>query len=143
MKLKKQLASLAVVGMMSVAAAASTFAAGVGYVNFDTLIQSHKDYPKVSAQMQAAMKKAEDDFKKQAPNLKTDQERQELAQKLQKGLSDQENKLVIPMEKDVVAKVEQVRKDKDLDCIVVQGSIIAGADKATDQTQAVVDLLKK
>ena len=33
MKLRKQLASLAVVGMMSVVAASSTFAAGVGYVN--------------------------------------------------------------------------------------------------------------
>lgn len=142
MKLKKQLASLAVVGMMSIAAAASTFAAGVGYVNFDTLIQSHKDYPKVSAQMQAAIKKADEDFSKQAPNLKTDQEK-DLAQKLNKNIVDLENKLVVPMEKDVVAKVEQVRKDKGLDCIVVQGSIIAGADQATDQTQDVVNLLKK
>lgn len=143
MKLKKQLASLAVVGMMSIAAAASTFAAGVGYVNFDTLIQSHKDYPKVSAQMQAAIKKADEDFSKQAPNLKTDQEKRDLAQKLNKNIVDLENKLVVPMEKDVVAKVGQVRKDKGLDCIVVQGSIIAGADQATDQTQDVVNLLKK
>ena len=37
MKLKKQIASLAVIGMMSVVAATSAFAAGVGYVNFDTL----------------------------------------------------------------------------------------------------------
>lgn len=41
---------------MSMIAASSAFAAGVGYVNFDTLVQSHKDFPKVSAQMQSAIK---------------------------------------------------------------------------------------
>lgn len=64
MKLRKQLASLAVVGMMSVVAASSAFAAGVGYVNFDTLVQSHKDFPKVSAQMQSAIKNANQEFAK-------------------------------------------------------------------------------
>ena len=58
MKLKKQLASLAVMGMMSLVAVSSAFASGVGVVNFDTLVQSHKDFPKVSAQMQAAVKDA-------------------------------------------------------------------------------------
>ena len=62
MKLKKQLASLAVMGMMSLAAASSAFAAGVGYVNFDALVQAHKDFPKVSAQMQSAIKDANDKF---------------------------------------------------------------------------------
>lgn len=42
MNLKKQLASFAVVGMLGVAAATSAFASGVGYVNFDALIQAHK-----------------------------------------------------------------------------------------------------
>ena len=64
MKLKKQLASLAVMGMMSLAAASSAFAAGVGYVNFDALVQAHKDFPKVSAQMQSAIKDANDKFSK-------------------------------------------------------------------------------
>ena len=70
MKLRKQLASLAVVGMMSVVAASSAFAAGVGYVNFDTLVQAHKDFPKVSAQMQSAIKNANQEFAKKAPTLK-------------------------------------------------------------------------
>ena len=120
MKLRKQLASLAVVGMMSVVAASSAFAAGVGYVNFDTLVQSHKDFP----------------------TLKTDQEKQELGRQLAQNLSKLENSLIVPIEKDVVNKVEQVRKDKNLDCIVAQGAIIAGADKATDETQEVAKLLK-
>lgn len=143
MKLKKQLASLAVVSMMGIVAATSAFAAGVGYVNFDTLISSHKDYPKVSAQMQSAIQKADKEFSQKAPSLKTDQEKRDLAKQLNQNIVDLENKLVVPMEKDVVAKVEEVRKAKGLDCIVVQGSIIAGADKATDQTQEVVNLLKK
>lgn len=132
MKLKKQLASLAVMGMMSLAAASSAFAAGVGYVNFDALVQAHKDFPKVSAQMQSAIKDANDKFSKQAPKLKTDQERQNLGRELAQNLSQLETKLVVPIEKDVVAKVEQVRKEKGLDSIVAQGAIIAGADNATE-----------
>lgn len=142
MKLRKQLASLAVVGMMSVVAASSAFAAGVGYVNFDTLVQSHKDFPKVSAQMQSAIKNANQEFAKKAPTLKTDQEKQELGRQLAQNLSKLENSLIVPIEKDVVNKVEQVRKDKNLDCIVAQGAIIAGADKAMDETQEVAKLLK-
>lgn len=130
-------------GMLSIMAASSAFAAGVGYVNFDTLITSHKDYPKVSAQMQAASKKASEEFQKKASNLKTDQEKRDLYNKLNKQIVDLENKLVVPMEKDVIAKVEQVRAQKGLDCIVVQGAIIAGANNAVDETQDVVNELKK
>nr|WP_301860071.1 OmpH family outer membrane protein [uncultured Megasphaera sp.] len=143
MNVKKQLASLAVIGMMSMAAAASAFASGVGYVNFDTLISSHKDYPKVSAQMQAAIKKADEEFSTKSANMKTDQEKRDLARQLNQRITDLENKLVVPMEKDVVQSVEKVRKEKNLDCIVVQGSIIAGFENATDQTQDVVAVLKK
>ncbi len=143
MKLKKQLASLAVIGMMSVVAATSAFAAGVGYVNFDTLISSHKDYPKVSAQMQEAIKKADAEFTKKAANMKTDQEKRDLARQLNQNIAELENKLVVPMEKDVVQAVDQVRKNKGLDAIVVQGSIIAGFENATDETQEVVNILKK
>lgn len=143
MKLKKQLASLAVLGMMSLVAASSAFASGVGYVNFDTLVQSHKDFPKVSAQMQSAIKDANDKFAKEAPKMKTDQERQNLGRQLAQNLSQLENKLVVPIEKDVVSKVDQVRKDKGLDCIVAQGAIIAGSENATDQTDAVKALLTK
>ena len=142
MKLKRQLASLAVVGMMSMIAASSAFAAGVGYVNFDTLVQSHKDFPKVSAQMQSAIKHANQEFAKKAPTLKTDKEKQELGRQLAQNLSKLENSLIVPIEKDVVNKVEQVRKDKNLDCIVAQGAIIAGANNATDQTEEVAKLLK-
>jgi outer membrane protein len=141
MKLKKQLAALAVVGMMSVVAATSTFAAGVGYVNFDALVQAHKDFPKVSAQMQSAIKNANDEFNKKAPTLKTDKERQELGKQLAQNLNKLENSLVTPIEKDVVAKVELVRKNKNLDCIVAQGAIIAGADNAVDETNEVSNLL--
>lgn len=142
MKLKKQLASLAVMGMMSLVAASSAFASGVGYVNFDTLVQAHKDFPKVSAQMQSAVKDANEQFAKQAPKMKTDQEKQNLGRELAQNLSKLENKLIVPIEKDVVSKVEQVRKDKGLDCIVAQGAIIAGSENASDQTEAVKALLK-
>ncbi|ERT58653.1 MULTISPECIES: OmpH family outer membrane protein [Megasphaera] len=142
MKLKKQLASLAAVGMLSVAAAASAFASGVGYVNFDTLVQAHKDFPKVSAQMQSAIKDANEQFAKRSKDMKTDQEKQNLGKELAQNLSKLENSLIVPIEKDVVAKVEQVRQNKGYDAIVAQGAIIAGSENATDETQTVAQLLK-
>lgn len=142
MKLKKQFAALAVVGMMSIVAATSTFAAGVGYVNFDALVQAHKNFPKVSAQMQSAIKNANEEFNKKAPAMKTDQEKQALGKQLAQNLNKLENSLITPIEKDVVAKVEAVRKEKDLTCIVAQGSIIAGAENAVDETADVGKLLQ-
>ncbi|MCI1248254.1 MAG: OmpH family outer membrane protein [Megasphaera sp.] len=142
MKLKKQITSLAVVAMMSIIATTSAFAAGVGYVNFDTLVQAHKDFPKVSAQMQSAIKNANSEFSKKSATMTTDQEKQNLGKQLAQNLSKLENSLIVPIEKDVVAKVELVRKNKGLDCIVAQGAIIAGADSATDETQEVAKLLK-
>mgnify|MGYP000700667530 CR=1 FL=1 len=94
MKLKKQLAPLAVMGMMSLAAASSAFAAGVGYVNFDALVQAHKDFPKVSAQMQSAIKDANDKFSKQAPKLKTDQKTETSAVNWHRTSASSETKLV-------------------------------------------------
>ncbi|MGE1061957.1 OmpH family outer membrane protein [Megasphaera paucivorans] len=142
MKLKKQLASLTIAGMMSIIATTSAFASGVGYVNFDALVQAHKDFPKVSAQMQSAIKSANEEFTKKAPSLKTDQEKQDLGKQLAQRLNTLENTLITPIEKDVVAKVEQVRVDKNLDCIVAQGAIIAGADNAVDETNEVSKLLQ-
>ena len=57
MNLKKQLASFAVVGMLGVAAATSAFAAGVGYVNFDALIQAHKTIRKLRLKCKMPLKK--------------------------------------------------------------------------------------
>lgn len=142
MKLRKQLATFFAVSVMGVVAASSSFAAGVGYVNFGTLVQSHKDYPKVTAQMQSAIKDANEKFSKQAPNLKSDQERQKLGRDLTENLGKLEKSLMTPIDKDITSKTEQVRKEKGLDYIVAEGSIIAGANDAVDETEAVKALLK-
>lgn len=92
--------------------------------------------------MQSAIKSANEEFTKKAPSLKTDQEKQDLGKQLAQRLNTLENTLITPIEKDVVAKVEQVRVDKNLDCIVAQGAIIAGADNAVDETNEVSKLLQ-
>jgi outer membrane protein len=133
---------MALVGMMSVVTAASTFAAGVGYVNFAYLVQHHRDFPKYQAQMQGAIKTANDEWKQKAASLKTDQDRQALENQLAQRLNQLETSLYGPIQKDIVDKTEQVRKDKNLDCIVVQGQIIAGEDNAIDETSEVGKLIQ-
>ena len=142
MNLKKQLASFAVVGMLGVAAATSAFAAGVGYVNFDALIQGHKNYPKAEAQFQAAAKKASSEFASKSAKLQTDKEKQALYIQMNKDLIKLQQDLINPIEGDVVKKIEQDRQAKGLDAIVLQGAIISGAENAVDETLAVAALLK-
>ena len=74
--------------------------------------------------------------------MQTEQEKQELGNKLSQDLNKLEFQLLDPIQKDIVAKVEQDRQAKGLDAIVLQGSVIAGADNAVDETQAVAALLK-
>jgi len=142
MNLKKQLASFAVVGMLGVAAATSAFATGVGYVNFGALIQAHKNYPKAEAQFQAAEKKASEEFASKSSKLQTDKEKYDLYIQMDKDLIELRQKLIDPIKGDVVKKIEQDKQDKGLDAIVYQDAIIAGAENAIDETQAVAALLK-
>ena len=60
MKLKKQLISLAVMGVLTAGTAASAFAAGIGTVNFETLMTSHRNYQKAVVQMQGAVNETQD-----------------------------------------------------------------------------------
>lgn len=134
MKMKKQLTALAVVAMISCSAVGSVFAAGIGYVNFNSLVDAHKDTPKAVATMQADVKKAQDTFNQQVGALPTDKEKAALAQQLNQQLMQTQAALLDPILADVKAKVEEVRKADSLDCIVDQGSIIAGVENAKDVT---------
>jgi len=142
MKMKKQLMALAVVAMLSCSAVGSVFAAGIGYVNFNALVDAHKDTPKAIATMQADVKKAQDDFNQQVATLATDKEKAALAQQLNKQLMQTQSTLLDPILADVKAKVEEVRKTDDLDCIVDQGAIISGVENAKDVTADVMAKIK-
>lgn len=142
MNVKKQLVSLAVLGTITVSAATSAFAAGIGSVDFDTLVTSHKNYQKAVVQMQSAVKQANTEFTNQSTTLKTDDQRRALAQQLNQRLNALQNQIFGPIQQDIANKVNIVRKEKGLDAIVFKGSVIAADAAPVDETQAVLEKLK-
>lgn len=142
MKLKKQLISLAVMGVLTAGTAASAFAAGIGTVNFETLMTSHRNYQKAIVQMQGAVKQADSEFNQKAAAMKTDDQRRALAQQLNQRLNALQVQLFGPIQQDIANKVNAVRKEKGLDAIVFQGSVIAADNAPVDETQDVLAKLK-
>ena len=139
--MKKRWITLSLAAMMACSAFASASAAGLGYVNFGVLMQSHKDTKAAAAKFQTSLEASRKDFAAQSASLATDQEKIDLAKKIDGQLAAEQQKLLEPIMKDIRAKIEEVRKEKGLDYIVAQGSVFAG-DKGVDVTSDVVQKLK-
>ena len=138
MNLKKGLAAFAVVGIMTFGIGFTADAAGVGVVNFNALIQGHKDTPKADAVMKSEIAKAQKEFN----SKKTDAEKQAIGVQLQQRLMEKEQSLLQPIIDDITAKTELVRKEKGLDAVVVTGSVVAGAENVVDITNDVGQKIK-
>lgn len=135
MKMKKVLAMAACAAVMTFGAAATASAAGVGYVNMNAVMQAHPKMEKAQLDLRAAAQKAQDDFNKQAEG-KTDAEKQQIAQDLQKSLSEKEQSTMQPILKAVYTAIQDVRKDKGLDVILDQGAVIDGGTDVTEDVKA-------
>jgi len=142
MNMKKKLTTLVLVGVMSLGFAASTMAAGIGYVNFNALMAAHKNMPKANATMKAATEDATKTFNKQSASMQDDKDKKALAQQLEQKLSAQQKTLLDPIIADIKKQVDAVRKAKGLDAIVDQGFIIAGSENAVDVTNDVGQRIK-
>lgn len=136
MNFKKQMAALAVLGVMTCTAVGSVFAAGVGYVNAETLVSAHKNTPKAVATMRAEVEKAQKEFQTKSANMSAE-DKQKLAQEMEQNLNKKQADLFQPIRDDIRKKVDQVRKEKGLDVIVEQGGIVAGGENAVDVTNDV------
>ncbi len=136
MNFKKKFAALAVAGVMSCMAVGSALAAGVGFVNAETLVSAHKNTPKAVASMRAEIEKAQKEFQDKSANL-SDADKQKLAQEMDQRLQQKEADLFTPIREDIRKKIDEVRKEKGLDVVVEQSGIVAGAENAVDITQDV------
>jgi Skp family chaperone for outer membrane proteins len=140
MKIQKRLVTLALAGMMTLSAFSGVLAAGVGMVDMNYLMQQHPSFTKAAATWQADVKKAQSDFASRAQNLKTDKEKQDLAREFGANLNKQRLELFTPIEKDILAKTQDVKNAKSLDCVVLKGAVVLG--DAQDITPDVAQKLK-
>jgi outer membrane protein len=127
MKMKKTVAAIAA-GMITLGAMVSASAAGIGYVNSNALLQAH---PK--------MQKAQENFKKRAAG-KSDQEKQQIANEIQRDLNQEEQSTMQPILSDIMKAIQRVRQEKGLDIILEQGAVVNGG---VDVTSAVAQKLAK
>lgn len=138
MKMKKAAAVVAA-GLISLGAMVPAFAAGIGYVNSNALLQAHPKMQKAQLDMRTAAQKAQDNFKSRSAG-KTDQEKQEIAMEIQKELDAKEKSTMQPILNDIMKAIQQVRQEKGLDIILEQGAVVDGGE---DVTAAVAQKLAK
>lgn len=135
----KTTAAVVAAGLISLGAMVPAFAAGIGYVNSNALLQAHPKMQKAQLDMRTAAQKAQDNFKSRSAG-KTDQEKQEIAMEIQKDLDAKEKSTMQPILNDIMKAIQQVRQEKGLDIILEQGAVVDGG---ADVTAAVAQKLAK
>lgn len=138
--MKKAIATALMAAMMTVGTVGASFAAGLGTIDMVALLQKHPNYPKAMAQWRSDVEKAQKDFQDQVKKEKDPKAQQELAQKFNVQLNKQRIELFTPLEKDILEKTKQVKQEKSLDYVVLNGSVVDG--QAQDITNDVAAKLK-
>ncbi|MDK8285657.1 OmpH family outer membrane protein [Dialister micraerophilus] len=138
MKMNKLVAVVAA-GMITMGAAVSASAAGVGYVNVAALLRAHPKFERAQLELQSTEQKLSADFEKNAKN-KTPQQQQQLLGEAQRQLAEKQQSVMAPIQRDIVNAIKSVRKEKGLDIIIDQAAVIDGGE---DVTAAVVQKVAK
>lgn len=138
MKMKKTIAAVTA-GMIALGAMVSVSAAGVGFVNFNAALQAHPKTQKAELDLENAVKKGQQTFDSKSAG-KTDQEKQQILNEVQKDLAQKKNAILQPIYSDVMKAIQAVRKEQNLDIIVDQAAVIDGG---VDVTAAVAQKLAK
>ncbi len=138
MKMNKAAAAITA-GIIAFGAIGSASAAGIGYVNSAALMQAHPKMEKAQLDMRNAAQKAQENFNSRSAG-KSDQEKQQIAQEIQRDLDTKERSTMQPILQDIRKAIQQVRQEKGLDIILESGAVIDGG---VDVTSAVGSKLTK
>ena len=94
---------------------------------------------KMKKTVRNAAQKAQENFKKRAAG-KSDQEKQQIANEIQRDLNQEEQSTMQPILSDIMKAIQRVRQEKGLDIILEQGAVVNGG---VDVTSAVAQKLAK
>lgn len=128
MKMNKLVAVVAA-GMITMGAAVSASAAGVGYVNVAALLRAHPKFERAQLELQSTEQRLSADLEKNAKN-KTPQQQQLLGE-AQRQLAEKQQSVMAPIQRDIVNAIKSVRKEKGLDIIIDQAAVIDGGEDVT------------
>ncbi len=150
MNLKKKMATLAVLGTIGLSAVAS--AATIGVVNMSQILDAYPGYGAIQMQAQKVDQEYGPQLQKTANEINAlkDQAAKQAAYDKNyaptlKKYNDAMAKIYAPVEKNIQAKLETVRAQKNLQLVVADPRVILSAEPNTtlqDVTPDVVKLLK-
>ena len=134
----KKLSTLLMSAVMALGISASAFAAPVGVVNVNVILNNYPGITEIAQSVAQEKARLQDEFNKQSANM-SDADKQALAQKLNQQLADFEQKKMTPVQKKINKTILSVAKAHDIDSVVNMNAMVAGGK---DLTEEVIKALK-
>lgn len=128
----KKLSTLLMSAVMALGISASAFAAPVGVVNVNAILNNYPGITEIAKSVAQEKARLQDEFNKQSANM-SDQDKQALAQKLNQQLADFEQKKMTPVQKRINKTILSVAKAHDIDSVVNMNAMVAGGKDLTDE----------
>ena len=134
----KKLSTLLMSAVMALGISASAFAAPVGVVNVNAILNNYPGITEIAQSVAQEKARLQDEFNKQSANM-SDADKQALAQKLNQQLAEFEQKKMTPVQKKINKTILSVAKAHDIDSVVNMNAMVAGGK---DLTEEVIKALK-
>ena len=128
----KKLSTLLMSAVMALGISASAFAAPVGVVNVNVILNNYPGITEIAQSVAQEKARLQDEFNKQSANM-SDADKQALAQKLNQQLADFEQKKMTPVQKKINKTILSVAKAHDVDSVVNMNAMVAGGKDLTDE----------
>ena len=128
----KKLSTLLMSAVMALGISASAFAAPVGVVNVNAILNNYPGITEIAQSVAQEKACLQDEFNKQSANM-SDQDKQALAQKLNQQLADFEQKKMTPVQKKINKTILSVAKAHDIASVVNMNAMVAGGKDLTDE----------
>lgn len=128
----KKLSTLLMSAVMALGISASAFAAPVGVVNVNAILNNYPGITEIAQSVAQEKARLQDEFNKQSANM-SDADKQALAQKLNQQLAEFEQKKMTPVQKKINKTILSVAKAHDIDSVVNMSAMVAGGKDLTDE----------
>lgn len=137
--MKKKLMTLLCSLLMTLGFSASALAAEVGYVDWNAVVANYPGIKQVAQEVVAEKTRLQEQFNTEAKALATDQEKIELANKLNAQMAQFEQGKYEPINKKIRRTILRVAKTNNIDSVVNAGVMIAGGKDLTQEVIAALN----
>ena len=137
--MKKKLMTLLCSLLMALGFSTSAFAAELGFVDWNAVVANYPGIKEVAQEVVAEKNRLQAQFNEQAKALTTDQEKIELANKLNAQMAQFEQGKYEPINKKIRRTILRVAKTNNIDSGVNAGAMIAGGKDLTQEVIAALN----